>query len=350
MTLSFANFLGDLSNPAYAIVVFLTLGVIFVNGWTDAPNAIATCVSTRAIGVKQAILLGSVCNFLGVTIMTMFNSKVAETIFHMVDFNGNSQDSLQALCAAMIAIVVWALTAWKFGIPTSESHALIAGLSGAAIAIQNSFAGINMDQWVKVLYGLAVSTICGFTMGFILAKLIAFVCKGMTRSKTEKFFQGSQILGGSTLSFLHGAQDGQKFMSVIMLAVFLSNGQSTSQGFKIPIWLMILCSLTMTLGTAIGGYKIIKNVGSNMVKLRKYQGFAADMGTTITLFISTIIGMPVSTSQSTTSSIMGVGAARRISCVNWSIVKNMIMTWLLTFPCCGLIGYILAKIFTFIFN
>ncbi len=349
MTLTFLGFLSDLSNPVYAITVFLTLGVVFVNGWTDAPNAIATCVSTKAIGIKSAILLASVFNFLGVTVMTMFNAKVASTIFHMVDFNGNSQHSLQALCAAMVAIVAWALLAWYFGIPTSESHALIAGLSGAAIAIQNSFSGVNGAEWIKVIYGLFVSTICGFAMGFIFSKLIAFICKDMARNKTEKFFHISQIFGGGALSFLHGAQDGQKFMSVIILAVFLCEGTSTSAEFHIPLWLMVLCSLTMTLGAAIGGYRIIKSVGSDMVKLRKYQGFAADMGTAVTLFVSTIVGMPVSTSQSTTSSIMGVGAARRLSTVNWGIVRNMIATWFLTFPCCGLVGYLLAKLFTFVF-
>ena len=148
-----------LQNPMLLVSTLLTLGVILVNGWTDAPNAIATCVSTRAIGVRKAIVMAAIFNFLGVFVMTSINASVAMTIYNMVDFGGDAQASLIALCAAMAAIVLWATAAWYFGIPTSESHALIAGLSGAAVAIQNNFSGINGSEWVKVLYGLLLSTL-----------------------------------------------------------------------------------------------------------------------------------------------------------------------------------------------
>ena len=156
-----------LQNPALLITVLLTLGVILVNGWTDAPNAIATCVSTRAMGPRPAILMAAVFNFFGVFVMTMLNSTVAMTIYNMVDFGGDPHEALIALCAALFAIVLWATLAWVFGIPTSESHALIAGLSGAAIALHNSMDGINGGEWVKVLYGLVLSTILGFAMGWL---------------------------------------------------------------------------------------------------------------------------------------------------------------------------------------
>lgn len=350
MTISFSAFLGQaVSDPVLAVTVLLTLAVILVNGWTDAPNAIATCVSTRAIGVRKAIIMAAVFNFIGVFVMTMINASVAATIYNMVDFGGNDDDALVALCAAMVAIVVWATAAWWFGIPTSESHALIAGISGAAIALHSGLEGINGSEWIKVIYGLVLSTVLGFAFGWICTRLIAAVCRNMDRRRTTRFFGGAQIAGGATMAFMHGAQDGQKFMGVFMLGVFLANGQGDATTFQIPVWLMLLCSLVMGLGTSIGGYRIIKSVGMDMVKLEKHQGFAADMAGAGCLLLSSLTGLPVSTTHTKTTAIMGVGAARRMSSVNWGIVKDMGMTWILTFPGCGLIGFLMAKLFMWIF-
>ena len=321
-----------------------------MNGWTDAPNAIATCVSTRAISVRKAIIMAAIFNFLGVLIMTSVNASVAFTIYNMVDFGGDSHLALIALCAAMAAIVIWATAAWYFGIPTSESHALIAGISGAAVAIQNSFAGINGSEWVKVLYGIVLSTILGFILGFISSKIIVLLFSNQNRLKSERFFSGAQIAGGAAMAFMHGAQDGQKFMAIFLLGAAMANGQSDASNFVVPLWLMILCSAVMGLGTSIGGYRIIKSVGMNMVKLKPYQGFAADFAATICLLLSSVTGIPVSTTHTKTTAIMGVGAARRMSNVNWSVVKELVMTWVFTFPGCGLLGFGMAKLFLMIFN
>lgn len=337
-----------LQNPALIIVTILTLGVILVNGWTDAPNAIATCVSTRAMTPRAAILMAAVFNFLGVFVMTKVNATVAMTIYNMVDFGNNTGDALTALCAALFAIVVWATAAWWFGIPTSESHALIAGLSGAAIAIHGGLSGINAGEWLKVIYGLGLSTIIGFGMGFVTVKAVELIFKSLDKRKTNKFFRNAQVLGGAAMAFMHGAQDGQKFMGVFMLGIFLSAGQDGSN-FIIPVWLMLLCSFVMCLGTSIGGYRIIKSVGMDMVRLEQYQGFAADLAAANCLLISSLTGIPVSTTHTKTTAIMGVGAAKRIKSVNWGVVKEMVLTWVLTFPGCGLIGYLMVKLFLFIF-
>lgn len=331
------------------ITVILTLGVILVNGWTDAPNAIATCVSTRAIKPKAAIIMAAVFNFLGVLVMTLINAKVAETVYKMVDFRGDTHEALVALCAALFAIVLWATAAWKFGIPTSESHALIAGLSGAAIALHNGFAGINGAEWMSVIKGLFLSSFLGFGMGWIIVRIIELIFKRMNRQKANVFFKQGQIFGGAAMAFMHGAQDGQKFMSVFILGVALVNGQSTSEMGAIPIWLMILCSAVMALGTSIGGYRIIKAVGMDMVKLSLHQGFAADVAGAGCLLISSVSGIPVSTTHTKTSAMMGVAASRRIKAVNWGVVKEMVLTWVLTFPGCGLIGFLMAKLFMKIF-
>ncbi|SCP95669.1 inorganic phosphate transporter [Anaerobium acetethylicum] len=350
MTITLGDFLSQLiSNPALLITVILTLGVILVNGWTDAPNAIATCVSTRSLEPKKAIIMAAVFNFFGVFVMTMVSAKVAQTIYKMVDFGGDPKKALVALCAALFAIVVWATAAWAFGIPTSESHALIAGISGAAIALQGGLSGINGAEWMKVVYGLFMSTILGFGLGFASVRLIEFVCKGIDKRKTGPVFQKAQVAGGAAMAFMHGAQDGQKFMGVFMLGVFLAKGEANVTDFAIPVWLMILCSAVMALGTSIGGYKIIKTVGMGMVKLEKYQGFAADLAGAISLLMSSVWGVPVSTTHTKTTAIMGVGAAKRVSSVNWSIVKEMMAAWVLTFPGCGIVGYVMAQIFMRIF-
>jgi len=350
MDLSFAHFWGQLTeNPLLMLAVALTMGVIMVNGWTDAPNAIATCVVTRCMSARAAILMAAVFNFLGVFLMSMLNATVAETITKMVDFGSNSEEAIVALSAALFAIVVWATLAWAFGIPTSESHALIAGLTGGAIAIHGGLGGVNGAEWVKVLYGMVISVFMGFGLGWGVCRLVMGLFYQVERRITEKLFRGAQIFGAAAMSFMHGAQDGQKFMGVILLCLLLSNGQSTEVSVQMPVWIMALCSVVMALGTSIGGKKIIKSVGMDMVKLEKYQGFSADIAASIALLFSSLFGIPVSTTHAKTTAIMGVGAVRRISAINFSVVKEMATAWILTFPGCGLIGFIMAKIFMAIF-
>lgn len=343
--ISFSYFIQQMGeHPVLLIAVLLTLGVIFVNGWTDAPNAIATCVSTRCIDVDKAIIMAAVCNFLGVIVMSVFNSKVAMTIKNMVNFNGDNEAAMIALCAAMAAIVIWAVGAWYFGIPTSESHALIAGLTGAAIALQGGMEGVNLSEWVKVIYGLALSTVIGFAMGYVICRLVTMICFNMDRKRTNTFFSGAQVAGGAAMAFMHGAQDGQKFLGVLLLGLFLVNGQDSANDVTLPLWMMLLCSVVMGVGTSIGGRKIIKSVGMDMVKLEKYQGFSADMAAALCILLSTLLGIPVSTTHMKTTAIMGVGAVKRMSAINYKVVLDMVLAWVLTFPGCGLIGYGMAKL------
>ncbi|MBR2223939.1 MAG: inorganic phosphate transporter [Christensenellaceae bacterium] len=349
MTVTLSEFFQELvTNLPFAICTVIMLSVIMVNGWTDAANAIATCVGTRALAPHWSIVLAAVFNFLGALTMTLLNGSVAYTIYNMVDFSGDPHSALIALMAGLAAIVIWAVGAWLFGINTSESHALIAGISGAAIALQNGFGGINPAEWVKVLYGLVLSTVLGFGSGYVITKITEGLCKNMDRRKTTPFFKYAQIGGAAGMSFMHGAQDGQKFMGVFMLGMFLSRGMGDVTDFAIPIWLMVLCSGVIALGTSIGGYRIIKSVGMSMVSLEKYQGFCADAASSLSLLFSSVVGIPVSTSHMKATSIMGVGAARRLSAINWGVVKEMVMAWILTFPGCGLIGFAMAKLFMFI--
>lgn len=336
-------------NYILLITSLLTLLVILINGWTDAPNAIATAVSTKSITPKKAVILAAVFNFLGVLFMTMLNATVAQTIYKMVDFRGDASAAISALCAGMVGILMWAVAAWAFGIPTSESHALIAGISGAAIALQGGFSGINGSEWVKVIYGLLISSVLGFGSGLGVVKLIEAICMKMDRRKTGRFFRKAQVGGAAAIAFMHGAQDGQKFMGVFLLGVALAQGNAGQTVFEIPIWLMVLCSIVMGLGTSIGGYRIIKTVGMDMVKLQEYQGFATDLAATGCLLFSSLLGIPVSTTHVKTTAIMGVGSSRGLSRVRWDIVRELALAWILTFPGCGIIGFLMAKLFINIF-
>ena len=192
---------------------------------------------------------------------------------------------------------------------------------------------------------LCMAMLLGFASGWIICKLLTILCAGMNRWKTNRFFQGAEIFGAAAMSFMHGAQDGQKFIGVLFLGMAFCNGQSSVSGVSIPVWMMLLCSAVMGVGTSVGGEKIIKSVGMDMVKLEKYQGFAADLSAAACLLLSSLFGIPVSTTHTKTSAIMGVGAVKRLSAINFGVVKDMMLTWVFTFPGCGLISFVMAKLF-----
>ncbi len=347
MELDFTLFISEMiSNPMLIIVVILNIGVIIVNGATDAPNAIATAVSTRAMKPRTAIIMAAICNFVGLLVISLISPAVAATIFGMVDFGDDPQRALITLMAAMIAIIVWGAAAWWFGIPTSQSHSLIAGLTGAAIALMGSFDAINWNEWIKVIYGILLSTLMGFCLGWVFFRLLRIVFRNADRPRANRFFRAAQVAAGAGVAFMHGAQDGQKFMSIFILAIMMAAGMGTNTASMVlPLWLMILCAINMGLGTAVGGERIIKSVGVDMVKLEAVQGFAASLSTCVSLVVATFGGMPVSTTHTNTTAIMGVGASKNPKSVKWSIAIDMVKTWILTFPGCGLMGFIFAKVF-----
>ena len=345
MTIEWASFIAELaSNPILVVVTLLNIGVIVVNGATDAPNAIATVVSTRAMKPKYAIVMRLSATSWACSFCPCSPRRRAHHLQH-VDFGGNSQQALIALMAAMVAIIVWGTVAWYFGIPTSQSHSLIAGLTGAAIALQGSFDAINGAEWIKVVYGILLSTLLGFFLGWLNSKFLGRFCRNMDRKRTSRFFRWAQIVSGAGVAFMHGAQDGQKFMSIFILAITLATGVGQADQMILPVWLMFFCALNMGLGTAVGGERIIKSVGVDMVKLEPFQGFAASFATFFCLMLSTFAGLPVSTTHTNTTAIMGVGAAKRKSAVKWGIAIDMVKTWVLTFPGCGLLGFVFARLF-----
>lgn len=316
------------------VVLLLILGAEFVNGWTDAPNAIATVISTRALSPLQAILMASIFNLIGV----FSGTAVAKTIgTGIVDSN---LINLTSVGSAMVGIIFWSSLAAKWGLPTSESHALVAGLAGSGLAIAGPDA-LLWSGWSKVLVGLVFSTFLGFTGGLLLMSVIYRTFRKVSLGRVRGIFRYLQILSSAFMAFSHGSNDGQKFMGAFTLALILG-GVLTS--FEIESWVIFLCAGMMAIGTMTGGWKIIKTMGFKVTHLDTSQGFAAEIAAAGTIELASHLGIPLSTTHTINTAIMGVGSVRRFSAVRWGVTANIIAAWILTFPVCGLIAFIVASI------
>lgn len=325
------------------ITVIIILAVAFVNGMTDAPNAIVSCVSTKSISLKKAVLIAAISDFAGSLTFGVLNGNVAKTVKDIAFFGSDNKTSLIGLSAAVFSVVVWAVAAWRFGIPTSESHALISSLAGAGLAVNGSFAQTDFSAWSKVFIGLFVSVILGFFAGYVITKITLIFFK---TEKSDNFFAKSQIASSALMSFMHGAQDSQKFSGLMMLALSASG---FFIGKDMPLWIMVLCPIFISIGTAAGGERIIKAVGTDMLKMENEQGFSSDIAGAICLLVSTIMGMPVSTTHTKISAVMGAGVAKNFKLINWKIAFEMIAAWLITFPAGGILGWFFTRVFLCIF-
>jgi len=319
------------------ITLFLVLAAEFVNGWTDAPNAIATVVSTRVLSPGKAVVMAGVLNIVGALVT---GTAVAATIGKGIvspDVIG-----LPVVAAAMLTIITWSTLAWRYGIPTSESHELVAGLTGAALAAAGPSA-LLWGGWQKVIIGLGFSTLLGFSISMILMTALYWLLRRTRPSSVREYFSRLQIISSAFMAFSHGSNDGQKFMGVFALVLVL--GGVTTQ-FTIPIWVMVLCGVVMGLGTATGGWRIIRTMGFKLTKLEPVNGFAAETSAAAAILLASSFGIPLSTTHTINIAIMGVGATRRFSAVRWGVAGNIVAAWVLTFPVCGFLGYL----FTLLLN
>ena len=314
------------------LVLLLILGAEFVNGWTDSPNAIATVVGTRSLTPLQAVIMAAVLNLLGV----LSGTKVAATIGKgIVDA---SVIDLTTVAGAMLSIIVWSSLAAQWGIPTSETHALVAGLAGAGLATAGPNA-LLWEGWRKVLLGLFFSSVLGGLGGFVLMIAVYWMFRRATPAKVKGKFRVLQILSSAFMAFAHGSNDGQKFMGVFTLALVLGGILPV---FQIPYWVIFLCASIMALGTLTGGWRIIKTMGMKLTRLETHQGFAAEVAAASVIEAATRFGIPLSTTHTITSAIVGVGATRGGSAVNWGVTQRLVLAWILTFPACGFISWLVV--------
>lgn len=318
---------------ALILVLLLILGAEFVNGWTDSPNAIATVVGTRSLPPLAAVVMAAVLNLAGV----LSGTKVASTIGNGIVDPGIID--LTTVAAAMLGIIVWSSLAAGWGIPTSETHALVAGLAGAGYATAGSEVLVASGWW-KVLIGLIFSTFLGVGAAFLIMVAIYWICRRAVPARTKEPFRILQICSSAFMAFSHGSNDGQKFMGVFTLALVLGG---VLPGFQIPMWVILLCAATMGLGTLTGGWRIIRTMGMRISRLETHQGFAAEIAAASTIQIATAAGIPLSTTHTITSAIVGVAATRGVSAVRWNVTGQLVGAWLLTFPICAAIGYLVTK-------
>lgn len=304
------------------IVIFLALIFNFVNGFHDTANAVATSIATRALTPESAIIISAILNFAG----ALSSTAVALTIGKgLVEPKFITQTILMA---ALIGAIFWNLITWYYGIPSSSSHALVGGLVGAMIVAQGVKA-IILKGLIKIILALLISPVLGLAVGFIMMTIFFWIFRNANPNSSNNIFRKLQVFSSALTSFSHGSNDAQKTMGIITLALFSANYLKT---FEVPFWVTLISSAALSLGTAIGGKKIIRTMGNKIFKLQPINGFASDLSSSFVILGATLIGAPVSTTHVVSSSIMGVGAAKRLRAVKWGVAQNIVMAWFLTIP------------------
>ncbi len=314
------------------IIVILAIGFDFINGFHDTANAIATSVSTRALSPRFAIIMAAAMNLLGALSFT----GVAKTIGKDIANPLQLEHGLTVLIATLISAIAWNLLTWWFGIPSSSSHALIGALAGSVIASEG-FDGLQYGGFTKIVMGLVFSPIIAFVVGYIIMYVLKLVLANVSPHKINKGFRWGQRITAAWQSFAHGTNDAQKAMGIMMMALVAANIE-TDMDAPIPLWVKLSAALAMAFGTSIGGWKIIKTMGTKIFKIEPVNGFAADVSAAGVIQVATLLHFPISTTHSITSSILGVGAAKKFSSVNWSIAGRIVITWFITIPAVALLS------------
>ncbi len=318
------------------VVVFLALCFDYVNGFHDTANAIATSVSTKALSPRAAIMVAASLNFLGALSGTAVAATIGKSIVAPEMVTG------LVLITALIGAIFWNLFTWYFGIPSSSSHALIGGLVGAVIA-GFGFSYVQWHGFFSIFSGLIIAPIVGLLAGSLVMTLLFWVFKTASPALTNNKFRKLQILSACMASFAHGSNDAQKSMGIITMALVSGGLLGT---FQVPLWVKMACAGAMALGTAVGGWKIIRTMGGKIFRIEPINGFAADFTSSLVIYAASLMGAPVSTTHVVSSSIMGVGAAKRLRGVRWNIARQIIIAWFVTIPSSALVTMLVYKLLT----
>jgi len=331
--------MSDVSAPL-VFVLLLILVAEFVNGWNDAPNAIATVISTRVLSPFKALVMASLLNVLGAVVTGTAVASTVGTGIVKPDAIG-----LPVVGAAVAGIAVWGAVATLMGLPISISHGLVAGLASAGVVTAGHHV-LLWSGWQKVIIGLGFSTLVGFFLALAIMVALYWALRRVRPSMVRSVFGKLQILSAALMAFSHGSNDGQKFMGVFTLALVLAG---VLPQFHVHLWVIILCGTVMGLGTAIGGWRVIRTMGFGLTKLEPVHGFAAEASAASAIQIATFLGVPLSTTHTINTAIMGVGAARRFSAVRWGVGRRIVTAWILTFPVCAALSAVFALLFRWLF-
>lgn len=321
-----------LNELSWLLIIVVAIALIFdyVNGMHDAANAIATSISTRAISPRNAVLMAGALNFIGAFI----SEGVAKTMGKGLLMASMVKDQ-RVILAALIGALLWNLITWYLGLPSSSSHALVGGLVGAGLYAAGAEGVLWHGVFKKVIAPGLISPLLGFGGGFLMMAAFMWIFRKSIYSKINRHFRRMQLFSCGYLALTHGMNDAQKAMGIITLALVTGGVQDT---FDVPTWVKFACASMIALGTAAGGWRIIKTLGGKMTKLTPVNGFAAELTSSLILTGTAMFGMPVSTTHVISSTIMGVGASKRIKAVRWSTAQNILVAWVLTLPCAALMG------------
>ena len=333
----------DLSSTLMVLIflIVVALAFDFLNGLHDAANSIATIVSTRVLPPQIAVGWAAFFNFIA---FLFFGLHVAQTVGTGIVTPDIVDDHL--IFGALMGAIVWNLVTWWAGIPSSSSHALIGGLVGAGVAK----GGLNAIVWsglTKTAAAIVGSPLLGFVFALVLVLIVAWLFVRTTPAAVDRYFRILQFGSASLYSLGHGGNDAQKTMGIIAVLLF-THGQ-TGGTFHVPFWVVLSCQAAMGLGTLLGGWRIVHTMGSRITRLKPVQGFCAETGGAITLFLATALGIPVSTTHTITGAIVGVGAARRMSAVRWSVARSIVVAWVVTMPAAAAIGAVFYWVSTLVF-
>lgn len=315
------------------LVVVLATIFDFINGFHDTANAIATSVSTRVLSPKVAVAMAAVLNMVG----ALTGTAVAKTVGSgLVEAAAVTQ---LTVVSALLAAIIWDLVTWYYGLPTSSSHAILSGILGAGVATAGTKIIIQKGVY-KVFIGLVVSPIIGFILGFLLMLFLMWLFGRSAPSVVNSLFKRLQIASAAYMAFSHGNNDAQKTMGIITLALV---SYYKLPAFNVPLWVMLLCATAMAFGTAIGGWRVIKTLGMKLVHLQPIHGFAAEASAATVIEVASRIGLPLSTTHIISSTIMGVGATKRLSAVRWGVAGRIVIAWVFTLPACAVLAWVICK-------
>jgi len=314
------------------VVIAVAIGFGIANGFNDAANAISTVIGTRTLSPRFAVIMAACFNFLGAATGIAVAMTIGKGIISPEDL------TMSILLAGTGAVIIWAIVATRYGMPISLTHGLVAGLVGAGIATCGSGA-IVWGVLIKIISAVAIAPLLGLVAGFWVMVAIMWLFRKAAPERMRGIFGNLQVLSAAFLAYSHGKNDGQMPIALIAMALMTYYG---SAEFQIPFWVVVVSAASISLGTALGGRRVIETLGLKMTTLRPAQGFAANAAAATVIEIASRLGIPVSTTHCISAAIMGVGATRRLSAVRWGIARNIVLTWILTFPVCGILGWLIA--------
>jgi PiT family inorganic phosphate transporter len=329
-----------MSSIAFVVLIGVAIALLFdtINGFHDAANSVATIVSTRVLSPRLAVAWAAFFNFVA---MLVFTPNVADTLSKIVKVQAQDPAYVYVALAGLIGAIVWDLITWWMGLPTSSSHAIMGGFAGAGVA-QAGWDALRFEKLVAPIQFIVISPALGFVLGALLMVAVAWIFRSSTPGNVDAFFRRGQFLSAALYSLGHGGNDAQKTMGIIVAllvaAGFMAPDTKLSLADPHTLWIILACHGAMALGTMLGGWRIVKTMGTKIVKLRPYGGFCAETSGAATLFFATHFGIPVSTTHTITGAIIGVGSSTRVSAVRWGVARGIVIAWILTIPASGLVA------------